>query len=400
MDIFVSGMGIVSPLGIGLEANFKKLSSESTGILPLQYIDSIHREKVLVGEVKYSDKELLNRLKVENNYIHPSRTWVLALMAAQEALKDAKLGEKEREHYKVGIISSSTVGGLRNTEQAFEGFINGENNVDFIATHSVADATEKLASELNIKDYHTTINTACSSSSNAIILGARLIKNGTLDMVVVGGADSLSKYTINGFNSLLLLDSEVCKPFDEGRKGINLGEGAGFLVLESEKTLRERNVQPKSVLKGYSVTNDAFHLSATSPEGTGIQTAMRNSLKMANLGPEDIDYVNAHGTGTVNNDLTEGKAMKHVFGDQMPAFNSTKSYTGHCLAAAGSINLIYAAMAMENNMVFANLNFKKPIAQHNLSPVSSTMHNKNINHVLSNAIGMGGFCASMILSEC
>jgi len=400
MDIYISGMGIVSPLGLGVQSNFEKLSKESDGISKLKYLDSKYTGELFVGEVKYSDEELIARLDAPPKTQKPSRELTLALKASKEAIEDAGLTNEQKKNYRIGIISSSTVGGLRKTEQDFSNLVSGDEKIDFISSHSVAHVTEKLAEELEIDNYHATINTACSSSSNAIILGARLIKNDILDMVLVGGVDTLSKYTINGFDSLLLLDSDRCKPFDKNRKGINLGEGAGYLVIESEKSIKERKVKPKAILSGYSITNDAFHLSSTSPEGIGIQSSMQIALEMSKLTPEKIDYINAHGTGTANNDLTEGIAMKGVFKNQIPSFSSTKSFTGHCLAAAGVINIIFSVLALENNMVIANLNFKNPIAEHGLCPESKTTYKNDINHILSNSIGMGGFCSSIIISQC
>ena len=398
MNIYVSGIGIVSSLGIGVEKNKGKLIKEISGIAPLAYLNSIHKEKLPVGEVKFSDPELKSIINLQESELY-SRTYALALIAAKEAVQMAALEKRTLESSKIGIISSSTAGGMRESEIVFKDFLEERCSTDFMSTHDGADTTERLAMSLGINGFHTSINTACSSSVNAIILGARMIKNGLLDIVLVGGADALSKFTINGFNSLLLLDKEQCKPFDEKRKGINLGEGAGFLILECEDSIAKRNISPIAKLTGYSNTNDAFHPSATSADGKGLQLSMQGAIEMAGLETNDIDYINAHGTATLNNDLTEGMAMKIFFDSKPPPFSSTKSYTGHCLGAAGAIEAIYSIIALQENTLFSNLNFKEVIVKHQLIPQLRTARKKNISNVLSNSSGMGGFCSSLIFSR-
>lgn len=396
MSIFISGIGIVSALGINVEKNSENLLLENTGVCKLQYIESIHKNVLPVGEVKFSDLELLDLVnpKISENI---TRTSTLGILAAKEAIKNAQLLSNEIK--KIGIVSSSTAGGMRESEKSFSNFIEKGNNINFLSTHDGNDCTEKIAKELGIYNFHTTINTACSSSANAIILGARMIKCGLYDIVLVGGSDALCKFTINGFNSLLLLDQEVCKPFDVDRKGINLGEGSGYLILESEASIKRRNHIPIAELKGYSNRNDTFHPSATSPDGRGLQLSMNDALRMSGLQHSQIDYINAHGTATLNNDLTEGFAMKTVFNGNVPSFSSTKSYTGHCLAAAGSMETIFSVLALQHNTLFKNLNFTNPIKEHLLIPQLKTISQKNINHVLNNSAGMGGFCSSLIISK-
>ena len=395
MQIYISGMGVVSALGIGITDNNDKLSKGETGVVPLLYLNSIHKGHIPAGEVKYTTKELCDIAKIPTQ-IKTSRSTALALLSASEALHDANL-DLDYNKLRIGVISASTAGGMRESETIFKEFLDRDTTEEFLSRHDGADSTERLAQLLGIKHYVTSINTACSSSSNAIALGARMIRSGMLDIALVGGTDALSKFTVNGFNSLLLLDREVCKPFDKNRKGINLGEGAGYLILESEESLHRRKMQPKALLKGFGITNDAFHPSATSPNGYGSQLSMKKALETAHLRPEEIQYINAHGTATLNNDLTEGLAMKEVF-ENVPYFSSTKPFTGHCLGAAGSIEAIFSTLAIQNNIVFPNLNFNAPIVQHNLIPTTSPKR-KTLEHVLTNSAGMGGFCSSLIISK-
>jgi 3-oxoacyl-[acyl-carrier-protein] synthase-1 len=228
--------------------------------------------------------------------------------------------------------------------------------------------------------------------------GARLIKNGVVDRGIVGGTDALSRFTVNGFNTLMILDKEHCRPFDATRRGLNLGEGAGFLVLEKEEDALARNKHIYAVLSGYANANDAFHQTASSEDGTGPFLAMQGALNEAGFIPEQIDYINVHGTGTENNDLTEGIAIKRLFGSRIPPFSSTKAYTGHTLGAAGIIESIISILSLENGLIFPNLNFSKTIEELDLIPTTD-LTKKRLNHVLSNSFGFGGNDSSVVFSR-
>ena len=197
---------------------------------------------------------------------------------------------------------------------------------------------------------------------------------------------------------MLLLDRDLCIPFDARRKGLNLGEGAGYIVLVSEKLVDSGEVIPLAQLKGYSNACDAFHQTAMSPEGNGPFISMSGALTMGEILPENIDYINAHGTATQNNDAAEGKAISRLFGDSIPPFSSTKSYTGHTLGASGAIEAIFSILAISNNVAFPNLRFSEKIPDLSLIPLTKVM-NININNVLTNSFGFGGNCSSMLFSK-
>jgi 3-oxoacyl-(acyl-carrier-protein) synthase len=224
-----------------------------------------------------------------------------------------------------------------------------------------------------------TINTACSSSANAIMYGARFIRNGKARRAIVGGVDSLAKFTINGFNALHILSKENCIPFDEDRKGLNLGEGAAFLVLEKESDVADK--KKYAVLSGYANANDSFHASSLSDEGTGPYKAMSDALSNAKLNPSQIDFINAHGTATENNDMVESFAMLRLF-EKVPAFASTKVNTGHTLGQE-----LYPA-----------IHFNKAIPDTGLIPVKS-YQKIPLNNIMSNSFGFGGNCTSLIFSK-
>jgi 3-oxoacyl-[acyl-carrier-protein] synthase-1 len=212
---------------------------------------------------------------------------------------------------------------------------------------------------------------------------------------VVGGTDSLSAFTINGFSSLMIYSDEHCQPFDDERKGLNLGEAAAYIVLESEESAKGKEIL--GFLAGYGNANDAFHPTASSDDGEGAYLAMKTALAIAVLKPEEIDYVNAHGTATPNNDLSEGKSLLRIF-ENVPDFSSTKAFTGHTLAAAGAVEAVFSLLALKNQKVFANLNWKNPMKEFDLKP-QTEIKSKAIKTVLSNSLGFGGNCSSLVFTK-
>ena len=219
-----------------------------------------------------------------------------------------------------------------------------------------------------------------------------------LDVVVAGGVDSLTKLTLNGFNTLMILDKEFCKPFDENRAGLNLGEGAGYVVMVSDKVRSMLAKQPYCVISGYNNSNDAYHQTASSPDGTGSYMAMKGALDKAGLQPSDIDYINLHGTGTLNNDSAEGTAIKRLIDPEYPPVSSTKSFTGHTLGASGGVEAVFSVLAIKNQIIYPNLRFETQMSELSFKPETRFMKNQHIKHVMSNSFGFGGNCTSLIFS--
>lgn len=394
--VAITGMGIISAIGNTVTENYKALIEGQKGISRISKIDTIHKNAIMVGEINFTNKELETQLNLpeDNNY---SRTALLGVIAAKQAIVDAKISDITQ--YKTGLISSTSVGGMDMTERYYYECLEDVTKQKYIDAHHAGDSTQKIAEELGInQSLVTTISTACSSAANAIMLGARLIKSGELDRVVVGGKDCLAKFTINGFKTLMILSDTYNTPFDEHRKGLNLGEAAAYLVLESDAVISKENKEVLAYVKGYGNANDAFHQTASSENGDGATLAMQQALKVADLSPKDIDYINAHGTATGNNDLSEGRALQRVFGKEVPDFSSTKAYTGHTLAAAGGIEAVYAVLALQNNVVYPNLNFKTQMKEFSITP-QTTLKSKEINTVLSNSLGFGGNCSTLIFSK-
>jgi 3-oxoacyl-(acyl-carrier-protein) synthase len=393
--VAITGMGIISAIGNSVEENLNALLNATSGISTIENIDTNHKNSIKVGEIKMTNLELSRLLDLpENNDF--SRTALLGLFAAKQAVKNA--GIKNINEYKTGLISATSVGGMDMTERFFYDFIENEENRRYILTNDAGDSSHKIANNLGLEGIVTTISTACSSSANAIMLGARLIKSKKLDRVIVGGTDALSKFTINGFKTLMILSDTFNTPFDNDRKGLNLGEAAAYLVLESDEIVQKEGKKVLAYVAGYGNANDAFHQTASSENGEGAYLAMEKALKIANLKPENIDYINAHGTATQNNDLSEGRAIQNIFGQNVPDFSSTKPFTGHTLAAAAAIEAVYSILALQKNIIFPNLNFKTKMEELNLVPVTE-LKEKNIENVLSNSFGFGGNCSTVIFSK-
>jgi 3-oxoacyl-[acyl-carrier-protein] synthase-1 len=394
--VYVTGIGLISAMGKNVPETLDAVEHQRSGIGSLHYINTRHKE-LPVGEVKASNDELLHMAGLPPG-TKATRTTLLGIIAAREAFNDA--GIKNVSDFKTGLISATSVGGMAITEVNYKDYLDISKTGDFlgyISTHECGDSTQSIADALGIKEFLSTISTACSSSANSIMLGARMIKHGLLDRVIVGGSDSLSKFTINGFGTLMILDKEQCKPFDAERKGLNLGEGAGFIVLESEKAAAGKKIYCQ--LSGYGNANDAYHQTASSPDGAGAYLAMEKAFKMSGLKPSDIDYINAHGTGTEVNDVSEGTAIQRMFGSKVPEISSTKAFTGHTLGACGGIEAALSVLAISKNLIYPNLNFKNKMPELNYAPETKLRKDKKIRHVLSNSFGFGGNTSALIFSE-
>ena len=401
--VYITGIGIICAIGNDVPETLQSLLAARSGIGKITLFDTIHKDVLPLAEVKMSTNRLLEEVQHAGaKYL--TRTSLLGMKAAGEAAKSA--GISETGGYKTGLISATTVGGMDRSEDFYARFLEnpaGGHLID-IVNHDCGDSTERIADFLGIKDFVTTISTACSSSVNAIMLGSNLIKTGQLDRVIVGGSDSVTKFTLNGFNTLMILDKTGCHPFDENRAGLTLGEGAAYLVLESEACVMAGQKKVLAEVSGYGNANDAFHQTASSPDGTGAFLAMSKAMKMSELDSGEIDYINVHGTGTQNNDLSEGIAMERLFGEHVPPFSSTKGYTGHTLGAAGAVEAVISILSIRHGVIFPNLNFTTPMKELRIQPVSALNHGHaeiphEIRHVLSNSFGFGGNNSSIIFSK-
>jgi 3-oxoacyl-(acyl-carrier-protein) synthase len=395
--VYVAGTGVISSIGNSAAETMLSFRQHKSGIGQITNLETIHKNVLPAGEVKFSDDQLAEIIKQKKKV---TRTALLGIHAAQQAVSDSRI--KRLDRWRTGLISATTVGGMDRTENFFSNYLKdrSKGKLRDVVDHECGRSTERIADALGIHAFISTIDTACSSSVNSIIFGARLIQQGVLDVVIAGGTDALTRFTLNGFNSLMILDKEPCRPFDASRNGLNLGEGAGFLVLVSEEVARNEALDLNIYVAGFANTNDAYHQTASSPEGRGSFAAMQQSLEMSGLKPEDIDYINLHGTGTVNNDQSEGTAITRLFGKKLPRLSSTKSFTGHTLGACGGLEAVFSVLAIQQGCVFPNLRFNQSMTGLNsLIPQTEFISDLNIRHVISNSFGFGGNCSSIIFSQ-
>lgn len=394
--IYLAGSGAISSIGNNVAETFKSLKESKSGVAPISILQTQHAKNIPAAEVKFTNTELAKMAGLNESI---SRTALLSMIAAQEALTDSTLSVNL--DWRSGFVSANTVGGMDLTEHFMKEYLNDTStgNLQQVINHDCGAATEIVAKRLGIKNHVSTISTACSSSANAIMYAARLIKNDILDWAIAGGTDAMSAFTLNGFKALMILDDKPCTPYDENRKGLNLGEGAGYVVLVSEKVAATLPKKMTVELSGYANANDAFHQTASSPEGKGNFLAMEAALKMSGLKTNEIDYINLHGTGTPNNDVSEGIAIMRLFGEHIPKSSSTKAFTGHTLAACGGIEAIISLLSIENKMLFPNLRLETPMKELSFSPITELQEDVEIKNVLSNSFGFGGNCSSLIFSK-
>ena len=443
-DIVITGAGIVSAIGIGKAETLQSLSEGRTGIAPIRYLRT-DQQDFPVGEVKLTDEEMKQRLHIAHE--PTTRTSLMGMMALEEALTEAALwpysgqrfqalqsGDDSGQRFqalqpwddsgqrfqalqhRIALVSGTTVGGMDKSELFYLDFLDNDSHNDYIRTHDCGSTTEQIARHFAFQaeaeecgradtgacpytlfNIMTTPSTACSSAANAIVMGANFLRSGMADVAVVGGAECISRFHLNGFNSLMIIDHEQCRPFDANRAGLNLGEGAAYMVMETADHALRRGVQPLARLSGYGNACDAHHQTASSDDGQGAFLAMQKALRMAGLEPQDIDYVNAHGTGTPNNDASESQALMRLFADALPPVSSTKGMTGHTTSASGAIEAVICLLALRHSLVPANYGFTTPMPD-GITPVAHAMSSHPLRHVLCNSFGFGGNDTSIILS--
>ncbi len=412
--VWIAGLGAISSIGMNVDENLASLKNKQSGVGYPEFLKTMHTNDLPVCEIKKSNEELALLCGMKNGL---PRTVYLSAIAAMEAVLDVRCQMSDVRNaeshsqlatlspqlteYRIGFISGNTIGGMDKSDFFYEEFLQDKSkgHLHDVVHHECGSLTELVAEHLGINDFVTTISTACSSSANAIIHASRLLKHHKLDIVVAGGADALCRFTLNGFNTLMILDSEPSKPFDENRKGLNLGEGAAYVVLVSDKVKEALGLRVYGKVAGYANANDAFHQTASSAEGNGNYKAMKEALNMSGLLANEIQYVNAHGTGTSNNDSSEGIALQRLFENAMPLISSTKANTGHTLGACGALEAVYSCLALKHNIVFPNLRHETTMKELSFTPNKELIEDIEVNHVMSNSFGFGGNCTSIIFSK-
>lgn len=392
--IVITGLGIISALGNGVDATLAALKQGRSGVGPITYLKTAHTE-FPVGEVTFTNDELsvLAGVDAQQPMV---RTSLMGIVATAEALDMAHIDPSG--DIKAAFISGTTVGGMDKSEDFYDSFLNDDLHIDFINTHDCGASSELIARCFPLFNFISTPSTACSSAANSIILGARMLLSGETDVVVAGGSECLTRFHLNGFNTLMILDRERCRPFDRERAGLNLGEGAAYVVMERLSHALQRGAQPVARLVGWGNACDAHHQTASSPDGEGAYRAMKQALDRAGIAPAEVDYINAHGTGTPNNDESETRAMQRLFGDSVPPVSSTKWATGHTTSASGSIESVISILALRNGFMPMNGGFSNPI-DGGIVPVTAVTDKADMKYVLCNSFGFGGNDSSLLFTR-
>ncbi len=387
----VTGLGLIAANGYGADEVWNSIRAGKSGLKPLTLFQSPRYGQIPAGEIQ---KNLIT-LGAPS---HGSRSDQLGWLAAREAIAAAKINFLNCAD-RAGIVLGCSVGGSFDSERFLTTLIK-EKKMRARPTrfHECASVVDLIADEFGLLGPSMAVTTACSSSALAIATAAEMIMAGEADVMLAGGADSLSRMTWGGFHSLLLVDSAGCRPFDAKRAGTSLGEGAGILILESEAFAKRRGAKILARLTGWGASCDAHHTTAPHPEGEGAVAAMQAALKRAGLKSSEINYVNAHGTGTRDNDLVESKALKEVFGERVPPFSSTKHFFGHALAASGAIEAVVCVEALRHQEIPPNPGFLAPDPAIGLQPVTK-FQSATLTHVMSNSFGFGGNNAVLIFSK-
>ncbi|MBN1406156.1 MAG: beta-ketoacyl-[acyl-carrier-protein] synthase family protein [Calditrichaceae bacterium] len=382
----VTGMGCICAAGDSVKSAMNSLYSSVRNCAAPKRIQA----KL---EVEYPVFEAASEIPVTDP--SATRTSLLALHAVSEALEQSGLDERELKKWRVGVCLGTTVGCTLNNEPFYRDYKAGKNpNVSAIDRYLGNNAALYIADKLKCKGPTATIANACSSGTDAIGLAKSWLENNLCDIVIAGGADELSRITYLGFISLLISSTEACRPFDKNRKGLNLGEGAGIVIMEKSDVSKARGVKTLSNVVGYATFADAYHPTAPHPEGIGLTRAINQALLQAGISLEQIGFINAHGTSTQNNDEVEGRTIAKLFSDIIPTV-STKSYTGHTLGAAGGIEAVFLIQGLLDQKLPATSGFEEFDPACELNPTTSNI-NVSAEFALSNSLAFGGNNSALI----
>ena len=405
--VVITGMGAVSPIGNTAEEMWQSAREGCCGIGPITHFDTTNHKVKLAGEVKdldftpYLDKKELRRMDLFSQY---------AMVAAIQAWRDSGLDYEKIDPTRFGVDISSGIGGINTIETEYErGREKGFDRVSpFFVPMDISNlAAGNVAIKLGAKGMCTCVVTACAGGSNAIGDAFRMIRDGYQELMLAGGSEAaVTKLAIGGFTSMTALcesddPTRASIPFDAERSGFVMGEGAGVLMLEEYEHARARGAKIYAEIVGYGATCDAYHITSPAPGGEGGARAMVEAVKDAGIQPEDIDYINAHGTSTSLNDKFETAAVKAAFGDHAYklAMSSTKSMTGHLLGAAGAIEAIITARALQDGFIPATINYRTPDPECDLDIVPNEGRKAELRYAMSNSLGFGGHNASLVLKK-
>ena len=395
--VVITGIGLLTPLGRGISSNEEALRNSRTGISHIKSFNTSRYKSCLGAEV--------DNLWIDQDFPeYADRASKLLLTSCRDALKSAALLIRDEDGLEAPIILGTTLGGMLSGQEYHRNLLLGINSEkrsavlrDSLACHQAP----YIANRLNLIGEALVINNACASGLNAIGCAFKRLRSGEAEIAVAGGYDTMSDFTHAGFSSLELITADKCRPFDKNRSGLVLGEGAGILILEEMSHALRRKVNIFAEIIGYGQSADAYHITKPDPEAQGASRAIEKAINDAGILPEEIDYVNAHGTGTMTNDSMETKALHLAlkeYGAKVPV-SSTKPMTGHLLGAAGSVEAIFSVIAINSGIIPENLNYGTSDPECKLNIVTGRSRNCELKTVLSNSFGFGGSNSAILIRK-
>ncbi len=389
----ITGIGVISPLGSNLESFESGLLAARSRLAPL------HNFEIDLTPAPYVSEILeLPEIEIRPGF-RPSRTDQLAILAARQAVAHANLAKSD--YARGGVCVATTVGGLPVVAPVVatdpRGYVRG-GVFAALTSYQHGHVADAVGSYLELAGPRLGVSVACASGSMAIALAARMVLDGSAPFMIAGGSEALCPFTVSGFHSLQALDPQPCRPFDVNRNGLNLGEGAAMLVLEPYRSARDRGARILALLRGWGMTNDAFHPTAPHEEGRGLAESIALAMKMAGVGPEHVGYVNAHGTGTPLNDIAETKAYETAFRERRHPIpvSSTKSYVGHNLAAAGALEAAVTILGLRSGVLYPTLRLADPIPSPAIDWVMGAPRRQELSLAISASAGFGGSNTSLL----
>lgn len=399
--IVITGLGVISPIGCGKDVFWDALISGVSGVAEVKAFDTSVFKVHKGCEVKDFNYEDYAGVDTDRNVGKGSQ---FAIAASKLALDDSKIALNDVDHERVGVSIGTTAGEIQILEQVnYLRFEKGEENVDtdLFLKHPCLNMPSNISIEFGFKGPSTIIPTACAAGNYAIGYACDLIKLGRADIMLAGGSDPFSKVAFVGFSRLHAIAPDICQPFDKNRKGMLIGEGAGMLVLESLEDALARNATIYAEILGYGLSCDGYHITIPHPEGNGVESAMKKALKNADIKPEDVQHISAHGTGTVANDKAETISIKKVFGEHSKdlAISSTKSMIGHTMGAASAIEAIACSLAVKNNIVPPTINYETKDPECDLDFIPNVKREMRVDIALNNAYAFGGNNSCLVLKK-
>ena len=406
--VVVTGLGALTPVGNNVAETWENLVKGVSGAGPITHFDASKFKTHFACEVKnfngtdYIDRKELRKMDLYTQY---------AIAAAKEAVEDSGMDLEKEDLNRIGVIYGVGIGGIHTFEEEVANYTLNKDTVGpkfnpFFIPKMIADiASGQISIMYGFHGPNFTTTSACASSSNAIADAFNYIRLGKANVIVAGGAEAaIFEAGLGGFNAMHALSTRnddperASRPFSASRDGFVMGEGAGCLILEELEHAKARGAKIYAELAGVGASADAYHLTASHPEGLGAKLVMLNALEDAELKPEDIDYINVHGTGTPGNDASEGMALRRIFGEHVPPFSSVKAFIGHTLGASEGIEAVYSVLSIDKGLIYPNLNFTDAMPETGLIPETSFQEGIPIRHVLSNSFGFGGNDSSLLFS--